>query len=265
MKKILGILILGLTLLVGCTPVEYAPIAPVVVAPVTTQPPKAANPISSEYGDIDITHVAVGSFGVYGSLLINNYQTGVTVDKNIKGYQPLYIINRVNKVSEKKVITTDKGEVMADIPIRRLLHDEDITSVINVTSDLLGDTLKAEKYNSDGTLTISGFTPDATRNATITYVPDSEYSVSCTTSTTNEAGYTQAPPEVVKWVTFDTDRILIAPDSYAPVWVNLTVPEGTKLPDKWEFYVVISLYSGKQTSGIGAAIEYNVGIKVDMG
>lgn len=114
-------------------------------------------------------------------------------------------------------------------------------------------------------LTISGFVPDVERTSVITYVPDSEYKAQVKVDTKVSPGYEPAPPEIVNWVTFDNDTILIAPDTYAPIWVNLEVPEGTELPNKWEFIIVITLSSGRQSTGVAMAINYEIGIKVIMG
>jgi hypothetical protein len=278
-KIIVTIAILGVILFTSCTSSAetYKPIVTTdsQTTSTTTETTPSTTPISGSYGDIDITKITEGSFGVYGSLRVNRYVTGVTIDKTIKGYEPIYIINRVNKVSEKKTIGTGVDEVIADIPIRRLLHEGDVVNVLSITSDWVGDNLKAEKYNTDGTITISGFVPDVpiitnpeppekNRSVVITYVPDSEYTVTCVYDDDPETGYVQAPPEVVGWVTFDQDKIVIPPDSYAPVWVNLTVPSGTELPAKWMFWIEIGLSSGKQASGVTAQIVYRVGFKVDM-
>lgn len=149
--------------------------------------------------------------------------------------------------------------------LRLMLKMSHNSSVLSITSDYVGEMLKAEKYNEDGSITISGFVPDVERTSVITYVPDSEYKAQVKVDTKVSPGYEPAPPEIVNWVTFDNDTILIAPDTYAPIWVNLEVPEGTELPNKWEFIIVITLSSGRQSTGVAMAINYEIGIKVIMG
>lgn len=272
MKAVSIIVVLLTLLLTGCS----SPGANVTTPIVTTTPPTTATIATTTtqptnppvYGNIDITRVAVGSFGVYGSLTINKYQTGVTVDRSIPGYQPLYIINRIAQVSERKIIGTDPGETVADIPIRRILHDSSANNVISIKNEVIDiyddngvltstgnvlsyapgvdttqpltldngvvttETLKVEKYNSDSTLRISGFTPQAKRTVVITYIPDSQYSVSCVSDNSNEKGYSQAPVEVVNWVSFDQKSVVIPPDAYAPVWITLLVPQGVVVRPK---------------------------------
>jgi hypothetical protein len=231
-----------------------------------------ASVIPNGYGNIDISKIAVGSFGMYGSLQmnINNaFQSNgltniINVNKDTKGFQPIYIINRINKVSERKTIGTGENETIADIPIRRLLHENSISNILSITSDLVSDKLKAIAYNKDNTLTISGFTPGTKRVSTISYIPDSEYKVSCVFDGKPEINYMQAPLEVIKWVTFDQNSIIIPPDTYAPIWINMSVPEGSKLPNKWQFWIEVQLSSGIQGTGVSSEIVYRVGYKVDM-
>jgi hypothetical protein len=137
----------------------------------------------SEEGEyvVDIDKVTEDSWSLFGTINVANYRFGYAVGRDTNGYEPFYIVNRYNETSEELRITTEVGETTADIPINQLLHNGDIASMIGIESDLYSDELVVIGYVAEtNSLTITGFTPNTTRIATIAYIPDTVFKVTFT-------------------------------------------------------------------------------------
>jgi hypothetical protein len=289
MKKLsaIAILVVILAVLTGCSPdapdtLTTSPVvssvAPVATAKTTTTtiaPRTTATAAKTVYGDIAIDDFTPNTWGLYGSLTFNNYRAGF--DTSTRDFPPIYIINRLNQVTDTGVLTTYADETTADIPLQQLLYNNDASSVtvksLNVITDgngksrilntTTGEELVAEKYQ-DGILTISGLLPDKRRGIMVSYAPDLRFSVACITGSRPDEGYVTAPEDVVKWVSFDSDIYTASPDSVVPVYVRLNVPEGETLPDKWEFWVEVTTITGRSSSGISTEAAYRTPIMVNM-
>jgi hypothetical protein len=289
MKKLsaIAILVVIVSVLMGCSPEvtntvtsspAVSPVAPGTVtrttAPVTAVK-TAATTTKTVYGDITIDDFTPNTWGLYGSLTFNNYRTGF--DTSTRDFPPIYIINRLNRVTDTGVLTTYADETTADIPLHQALYNNDVSSVtiksLNVITDgngksrilttATGENLVAEKYQN-GLLTISGLLPDKRRGLQVSYAPDLRFSVTCIFNSEPDEGYVAAPADVLKWVSFDRDNYSASPDSAVPIYVYLNIPEGETLPDKWEFWVEVTTVTERATSGISTEAAYRTPIMVNM-
>lgn len=201
---------------------------------------------SSEDFSLDL--VTPGSLGILGTNEVFNYSAGRIVDEGTPGNKPYYVVNRVPFITEEKGVTTEPSEVLAAIPIHRELFDLD---TIKVFSSLAGDNLMVKKYDpATKMLIIDGFVPDTSRVLTIKYAPVLEFDVYLSNGWKPIEGYEVAPPEYTAWVGLSITHVTLSPESYAEVWVTLSVPEDTEgLPEKWEFWVMCVLSE-----------EYNAGV-----
>lgn len=296
--KYLIVIVLGITLLgmIGCSNVEEAGASPEleIVEPSETADELIQSDTIATYADFydgswqDLKYTSGNrkgdyifmpeTWGVFGTLAINNYQSGFDTARLGQSYDTIFIVNRITKVSETKICITDPGETAALIPIRRVLHDSDISSV-NIKSfevekkdtnwipmeSPTGENLIATDYlPKDNALWVEGFKPDYPRAMITTYTPDIDFTVECVFVDNERSGYAAAPKEIVDWVTFDKDLYTVEPNAYMPVWVYLSVPENIDLPDSWEFWVEISMDSGKIGSGVMSVVTVRVPVQVNM-
>jgi hypothetical protein len=214
--------------------------------------------------------------GLWGELDVNDYRVGVDMalmkDRQEELFAPMLIVNRITRTGQFGVLTTVAGETRGDIPLRRILHDGDVASVEfesfemeagMVTPRVMGEDVVAEAYH-DGMLTISGLLPDTSRGLMTTYTPDTEFDVTVSVEYKAEQGYEVAPPEIVKWVTFDREFYIVEPDKYMPIWVYLNIPEGTEVPDRFMFWVKSTLFSGRQSAGVATAIAQAQAVRVHV-
>lgn len=218
------------------------------------------------------------TWGVFGNLAISNYRAGFDTATIPQTYNTVFITNRITKVSETLICITDPGETAAAIPIRKILHDNDLSSVkiksfeaenvgVNYqpTQTLTGETLVATDYSSeDNTIWVEGFKPDYPRAMITTYTPDIEFSVECVFVASDNDNYVYAPEEIVNWVAFDKESYIVEPNSYEPVWVYLNVPEEVTLPSTWKFWIEVSMSSGKLIAGVSSVITVRVPVQVNM-
>lgn len=218
------------------------------------------------------------TWGIFGTLAINNYYAGFDTAQLGQNYDTLFIVNRITKVSETKICITDPEETAAEIPIRRVLHDNDVSTVTIKSFEVekvdtnwipsnisTGEELTAtDYYPNKSSIWVEGFKPDYPRAMITTYMPDTDFTVECVFIDNERNGYAAAPKEIVEWVTFDKDLYTVEPDTYMPIWVYLNVPENIKLPDKWEFWVEVSMDSGKIGSGVTGVITVRIPVQVNM-
>ena len=233
-------------------------IATPATAPETTPPPETVAEDIGEYV-VDISKVAQNSYALFGTINVNNYRLGVTVDRGIEGYQPFYIVSRIGKAEEVKLITTFAGETITDIPIKKLLHAGDLSSVIGIDSDLSTDKLVVIGYiAATNSLTIAGFTENSTRRAVITYVPDAVYRVTLDNDK-NEGN------ALVQYFSLERERITVAPDSWEPIHYSFMIPEGTVVPEDFTVWVYTeATYVVGTGSGVESIIGYYAPIHVTM-
>lgn len=249
MNKVFIILaILSLLVLSSCSDGEQRVGEPGVTSgeDVTVTEPKMP---SAEQFVVDIDRIGLGSWGIVGDIEVGSYTNGQLINKDTPGFEPFYIVNRINEYIEMKSVKTDPGEFTAGIPIRRDLYGADVSSV-TVTSDLPDEELTVVGYDSaEKLVVIDGFVADESRVLTVTYTPNLVFAT--TVSNKHEPrfeGFVRAPDGFEAWVEIENPVVSLGPDSYAPVFVSLNVPEGVELPNKWEFWVKASLIP-----------EYNIG------
>lgn len=214
-------------------------------------------PTVSESYAVDINKVAKDSFALFGTIDVNNYKTGARVDRNTQGYQPFYIVNRHGETKETKRITTNKDETVADIPIKQLLHNGDLSSVIGIESDLSSDRLVVIGYvAATNSLTISGFDADKTRIAVIRYIPDTVYRVTLDNDK-NKGNY------LIQYFALESARITVAPDSWEPIYYSFMIPEGIIVPADFSIWIYT-----EATYVTSVGVDYNIGyyapIKIKM-
>jgi hypothetical protein len=247
-------------LLVGCATNES--IYTIQPLPTTTNKSivKTVAPILPiENGDyvVDLDKVKVGSWALFGSIVVNNYQLGIEVNDKIKGYQPIYIVNRCNETLEVKQIGTEPNEITADIPIKKLLNNGDLANVIGIESDLASDNLIVVGYvQNTNSLTITGFTPSAVRKAKIKYRPDSVYQ-----ATLNNEKNLNNP--LAKYFKLAKERITVSPDGYEPIDYSFNIPEETEVPQEFSVWIYVES-SSINLGGMDTNIGYYTPIKVTM-
>jgi hypothetical protein len=252
---------------IGCsTPsvVSFTPIIPstTVVSPSTstTTPapiviPETVKPDANYMVDLD--KVKVGSWALFGSIVVNNYQLGIEVDNKIKGYQPLYIVNRINETLEVKQIGTEVDEITADIPIKKLLSGGNLANVIGIESNLVTDNLVVVGYvQNTNSLTITGFAPNISRIAKIKYKPDSVYQATLN----NEKNLNNS---LAKYFKLAKERITVSPDAYEPINYSFNIPEGIVVPSEFSVWIYVES-SSINLGGMDTNIGYYTPIKVTM-
>lgn len=243
MRKIaVLVLALGLIALTGCNVVKAEP---------------AQTDINKMIGET-FNKLADDQWAVLGFVEISNYRPGAEVE------QTIYLLNNIKTVvTEVKLITTFEDEREAEIPINRKLHGNDVASIVEITSSLENEHLKAESYNfATGMLLISGFIPESIRTASLTYKYDSQFTFSVTNDQTPRRGYRTAPDGITEWVTFDDPAPWVQPNAAKPVIVNLKTPENAELPNRWEFWIVVA--DNPVGAQLNQQIEYKIPWTVDM-
>jgi hypothetical protein len=252
-------------LLVGCASNDI-PIFTVKTPTTTTVIPKLnqiatiapiPTPIDKSDYTIDMNKVTEGSWALFGSIVVNNYQLGIEVNDKIKGYQPIYIVNRCNETLEVKQIGTEPNEITADIPIKKLLNNGDLANVIGIESDLATDKLVVVGYvQNTNSLTITGFTPNATRKAKIKYRPDSVYQ-----ATLNNEKNLNNP--LTQYFSLAKERITVSPDGYQPINYSFNIPEDVIVSSEFSVWIYVES-SSINLGGMDTNIGYYTPIKVTM-
>lgn len=254
--KWLPIIILPVLLLAGCTAADPSP-ADMSASNVPLPPEDVPY-------EADISALNPGQFGLLGDMVVNGYEVGATVDEDTRGYEPYWLMNRINMIVEEKIVTTDPGEVRAPIPIHW-----DIFEFVSVSSDIDED-LVYEGYDSANVAVIlSGFQPDATRKLVITYKPVVTFNIYLSTTIANvkpRQGFVRAPAGYEDWVVLQPTNIKVSPDSVTPIAVTLNVPKDVQdLPEKWEFWVCVSLADRYNAGTIVSTISESGDIQVVTG
>jgi hypothetical protein len=250
---------------IGCSPAKYY-LTPspsktttdnsVLTTPTPTETRTEPTVISSGDYLVDISKVKENNWAMFGAIDVS-YKLGVQVDGFIKGYQPFYIVNRYNEAVERKAILTEPKEVTADIPINKLLHNGILSSVIGIESNLSSDRLVVIGYVSGtNSLTITGFTPNVSRIATIKYKPDTVYRV--TLNNDKNAGNNLA-----QYFKLERERITVAPNSFEPINYSFMIPEDMNVPDNFSVWIYAEP-TYVTSAGVGYNIGYYVPIKVHM-
>lgn len=167
----LALVLVVVLLLAGCGGSAIATNTPTV----SVTPTETPTPTENSGYNVEINRITPDNWAMFGSMSIE-YAKGVDVNRQTAGYQPFFIINRMNEATEQLQIGTGDREETADIPIKKLLHDGELASVIGLESSLPADKLVAIGYSAEAnTLTITGFLPSVTRRVTIRYKCDTVF------------------------------------------------------------------------------------------
>jgi len=252
----------------------------------TTQP----EDVFGTYGDISVFDCKPdgtpiypdGQWGLYGTWTSFNYISGVRVDRNSNGYQPFYLVNRVDTTTVQGILGTEVDETTASIPLNKDLHDADISSVVvksyqdrkvknpDGTTDVIqvpvDEKIVPLSYDAySRMLEIGGLLPDIERRLVITYMPDSDFVLSVSIDHDPSDGYVVASSDVVSWVTFEQATFTLPPDSVAPIYMMMEVPRDVVLPEYWQFWIKVEISAGKgQAGSVVVNIAQQKPIKVKM-
>lgn len=282
MKKPLILLAL-IVVLMGCSCVAKMP----ELTPIEVEFKYDAITIPN-YGVVVVSDGGWSACGelTFGGEIGKEYHAGLIMSDNPSYYilknPPLYIVNRIQSVSQQGILVTDVGETTATIPLKYVLHNGDISLVkiecfvvnmdgegrLQMTSQITNDK-PVISYYSDKNIYLSNLKPNNAIGIRIIYVPDIEFNISpvyISAVPQDDAieGYTSAPPSVVDWVSLSTTTVTVPPDSYVPFWVFLNVPEGTQLPKKWVFWLRATTCSVDGSSGIALVSQQEWVCKVIM-
>lgn len=268
MKRIVLLILLSIVLVIcaGCGKTEKPPSIDAIEVP--------------HYGYVEI---ADNGFAIVGDLEIKGYEAGYDMredaEKHFDRLTPMYIVNRINSAEQKGTLKTEVNETSADIPLNHYLHNNDLSSVTITCYEviIIGNQYKVTDKIADEhpiatgisgkTLSLINLKPEHVRGIKITYTPDIVFSVTpIYSSYVPEAdvakGFIEAPPYVTNWITLDKTEYVVAPDSYTPIWTLIHVPEGVELPDKWVFWLRISVGNIGERGGISQRIEQQWSVKV---
>lgn len=170
-----------------------------------------------------------------GKVNIANFRPGATAE------YPITVHNGSDGVTvEVKQVTTDPGETVADIPIKRALAFTDRLNDIKLTSDNTKDKLSVTD-SEVGYLTISGFTPAESRKLTIEYIALTEFKVYYRVPNRVGVDYVSATEAQQEWILVADMTPVFLPKETKDVLITLYMPAGAAAPgEKWEFWVGVT-------------------------